>query len=386
MTHTWPPQVRAYFKDALLGLVVFIAVSWMITADQASERPPDPIAYFWAFGLGALLMVRRTYPLIVLWVTVLTLVAYYMLGYPAVGLSIPTAAALLSAAEFRAARWPVFAAVALLTVSYAVRVLQGQDVGIILGYELAGELGLMTAAIALGISFRLRRELQHNTAQLVESMTREERSRANAIVATERADIARDLHDSLGHQVTIISMYSEIARETVEHDPQAAHKALEVVSATGSEMLSELRQTVRALREHHPVAEVTTLASLERQIIAPLPLDVHTEIDPQLVDLSIPSSVQTTIYRVVQESLTNVMRHSLATSATVDIHQDGGLVAIIVADPGPARDDTESLGAGAGIAGMAERVKLLGGTFAARPDTDGFIVEATLPMNRELTS
>src|SRR5690625_5342044 len=79
----------------LLGLVVFLAVSWMITANQAGDRPPDVIAYFWAFGLGALLLVRRTYPLIVLWVTVITLVAYYMAGYPAVGLGIPTAAALL---------------------------------------------------------------------------------------------------------------------------------------------------------------------------------------------------------------------------------------------------------------------------------------------------
>lgn len=151
---------------------------------------------------------------------------------------------------------------------------------------------------------RLRRQLQHSTAQLIESTTREERSRASAIIATERAEIARELHDSLGHQATIISMYAEIGRETLEHDLVVAKNALDVVSATSSEMLTELRQTVKTLRGRQLSSAVMTLAPLKTQVIDPMPLKVHTHIDPQLPELPIPLSVQTTIYRIVQESLT----------------------------------------------------------------------------------
>src|SRR5690625_1365166 len=370
----------------LLGLVVFLAVSWMITANQAGDRPPDVIAYFWAFGLGALLLVRRTYPLVVLWVTAITLLAYYMAGYPAVGLGIPTAAALLSAAEFRRVRWPILAAVTLLTVSYAVRIAQGQDLGVILGYDLAGEVGLMAAAIALGVSLRFYRELQHKSAQLVESTAREERSRATATQAAERAEIARDLHDSLGHQATIVSMYADVARQTVEHDLKVAQDALDVVSTTSSQMLTDLRQTVKTLRGRHSARTVTTLAALEAEVIEPMPLTVHTDIDPQLAELPLSLSVQTTIYRVVQESLTNVLRHSAAGSATVKIGHDDGMVSVMVSDEGPARDVAESPGPGTGIAGMTERVSLLGGWLTARSEADWFIVQAALPTKVEQPS
>jgi len=370
----------------LLGLVVFLAVSWMITANQAGDRPPDVIAYFWAFGLGALLLVRRTYPLIVLWVTVITLVAYYMAGYPAVGLGIPTAAALLSTAEFRRVRWPIIAAITLLTVSYAVRIAQGQDLGVILGYDLAGEVGLMAAAIALGVSLRFSRELRHKTAQLVESTAREERSRANATQAAERADLARDLHDSLGHQATIVSMYADIARQTVNHDLNAAQEALDVVTSTSSQMLTELRQTVKTLRGSPTTRTVPTLAGLEAQVIAPMPLDVHTDIDPQIADLPISSALQTTVYRIVQEALTNVLRHSEATSASVKIHSDEDILSVTVSDAGPARETAAPSNPGAGLQGMAERVALLDGQLTARDEAGGFVVRAALPTRLESTA
>lgn len=377
------PKVGASVADALLGLVVMIAVSWMITADQAGDRPPDVIAYFWAIGLGAMLLVRRTYPLIVLWITVLTLLAYYMWGYPAVGLSIPTAAALLSAAEFRRVRWPVLAALTLLTVSYAVRIAQGQDLIRIVGYELAGEVGLMAAGIALGVSLRLHRELQRSTTQLLEATSRAEQSRASAIIAAERADIARDLHDSLGHQATVISMYVDVARETARQDPAVAQEAVEIIGTTSSEMLAELRDTVKTLRGRYSTRTVTTLAALEPQLIEPMPLNVHAEIDPGLTEHPISPAVQTAIYRIVQEALTNVLRHSAAESATVKITNDSDTVAVVISDEGPALDDAETSQQGAGITGMAERAAALGGWLTARAEATGFFVEAALPLDRK---
>lgn len=376
-------EIRASVTDALLGVAVTIAVSWMMTADQAGDQPPDGIAYFWAIGLGALLLVRRSYPLVVLWVTVATLVAYYMLGYPAVGLSIPTAAALLSAAEFRRVGWPVAAAAALLTVSYAVRITQGQDLSRIIGYELAGEVGLMAAAIALGVSLRLRRELHRSTTRLLESTAREERSRANAAIAAERTDIARDLHDALGHQTTVVSMYADVARETVTHDPAVAQDALDIVSSTSSEMLTELRRTVKTLRGQQPTRSVTTLGGLQSQVIDPMPLTVHTDIDQQLDDLSIPASVQTAIYHIVQEALTNVLRHSAAESASVTMRCDADQLSVTVFDPGPVRDDAAAAEGGEGLDGMAERATSVGGWLTAQREATGFAVRAAFPIPRE---
>lgn len=371
------PTVRARLADALVGLVVFVAVSWMITADQAGDQPPDAVAYFWAFGLGALLLVRRSYPLVVLWITVVTLVAYYMAGYPAVGLSIPTAAALLSAAEFRRVWWPVLATVSLVIISYAVRIAQGQDLRQILGYELAGEVGLMAAAMALGVSLRLRHELQDSTARLVASTAREERSRSEAALAAERTNIARDLHDTLGHQATVISMYADVARQTVEHNPDEAQQALDVVTSTSSDMLSELRQTVTMLRGRKSQRNVTTLGALREHLIASLPLEIHADIDPQLTERSVSLAVQTAIYHIVQEALTNVLRHSTATTATVHILRENERLAVIVADPGPARDAATP--AGAGIDGMTERATALGGCLTAQHHGQGFRVHAVLP-------
>lgn len=374
---------REFFWDAVLGLAVWAAVSWMITADQASEQAPDAIAYFWAFGLGALMLMRRAYPLIVLWTTVITLFAYYLYGYPAVGLSIPTAVALLSAAEFRRLRWPVVAAAALLLVSYAVRLAQGQDFNRIIGYELAGELGLMAAAIALGVSLRLRRQLRDSTEKLVEATAHQERAQAAAEVATERADIARDLHDSLGHQVTVITMYADVAWETVDHDPSAARDALDVVGTTGAEMMSELRQTVKSLRGRQSSRELTTVRSLQEQVFNRLPLTVHADIDPEARTNSLPVPVQTAIYRIVQEALTNVLRHSAADAAHVTIRQDADTVDITVEDAGPAREAADSAGSGTGLPGMTERAAALGGWLTTESAGAGFAVRASLPVHRE---
>lgn len=380
------PTVRARLADALIGLVVFVAVSWMITADQAGDQPPDAVAYFWAFGLGALMLVRRSYPLVVLWITVVTLVAYYMSGYPAVGLSIPTAAALLSAAEFRRVWWPVLAAVSLLIISYAVRIAQGQDLRQILGYELAGEVGLMAAAIALGVSLRLRRELQYNTARLVASTAREERSRSDAAIAAERTNIARDLHDTLGHQATVISMYADVARQTVEDNPHEAQQALDVVTSTSSDMLAELRQTVKMLRGRQSQRNVATLGALREHLIASLPLEIHADIDSQLTERSVSLAVQTAIYHIVQEALTNVLRHSTATTATLQIFRNKQWLSVIVADHGPARDATAAVAAGAGIDGMTERATSLGGCLTAQREGQGFRVHAVLPDQQPVQS
>ena len=379
-------RVQEWLLDAVLGVAVFGAVAGTIAANIDGDRDPEVPAYLWAFMLGGLMLVRRRFPLSVLLVTVLGLWAYYAAGYPAIGLSVPTAAALYSAAEFRRAGWAVSAAVILLGGSYFYRlVIAGQDPTRIIGYELAGHVALMTAAIALGVSMRLRWQLRENTRRLVETTAEEERSRAAAAIATERTDIARELHDSLGHRTTLISLHADVAREALDGDRASAVAALEVVKTTSSEMMEEMRVTVRMLRRDETPREPVSLQTLQDQVFAPLPLRIQADIRAEDDAGRVPSRpVQAAAQRIVQEALTNVVRHSRAGSAEVRVLNTGEQLRVTVRDPGPAADRPAGpppsvQGAGLGIHGMRERAEALGGSFVVDDGSAGFVVEAVLP-------
>ncbi|GAB3178169.1 histidine kinase [Nesterenkonia halophila] len=409
--------------DALLGLLVVVAVAVMITADQAGERPPEVTAYLWALGLGALMLLRRTRPLVVLWLTVLGIFAYYAAGYPVIGLSVPAFAALFSAAERRGPRSPALAAVVLLVVSYAVRLLQGQDPARILGYEAVGHVALMAAAVTLGDALRIRRKLERSSQELLEATVAAERSRARQAVAEERSSIARELHDSLGHQLTVIAMHAEIAREAEEaagSGPSRVvdqpHAALEVIGKTSRSMLEELRTTVRQLRRAGPEGRTDgggtmtilsrsgvheedaglpdvdesrasrmppTVAGLRETVIPQLPLTVELDV---FLDTELPSAVESAVHRIVQEALTNVVRHSRAGSAQVGIAADAEGLHVAISDGGPARLPQDSArSAGTGVAGMRERAQSLGGRLEAGPTEDGsgsgWRVDAWIPSD-----
>lgn len=375
-------RVELWLSDAVLGAAILGAVSWMIYADLAGDRPPGALAYGWAFVLGALMMVRRRFPLAVLAVTIIGLFAYYAAGYPAIGLGVPLAGALLSAAQYRNLRWSVSTATVTLAVAYGVRLAQGQDFGRIIGFEIVGEVGTVAAAIALGYSLRLRSELQESTRRLIASAAEEVRARAAEAASEERASIARELHDSLGHHATVTSMHADVIREASETNPEAVRESAQVVKTTSGEMLAELRRTVRTLRGAH-AAEVRQIPSLDADrlrtdVFDSLPLQVHAEInleDPP------PEAVQAAAHRILQEALTNVARHSDAEEATVRVLTVGPDLHLSITDPGPARTASGTV-QGYGIAGMRERAESLGGSLNARPDGQGFTVNALLPIRR----
>lgn len=379
-------RVQAQLFDAVLGVAVFGTVAGMIAADVDGDRAPEPLAYLWALALGTLMLVRRRWPLAILFLTIVGLWSYYAADYPVIGLSVPAAAALYSAAEFRKLRWSVSAALFLLVGSYFYRlVVAGQDVSRIIGYELSGHVALMSAAIALGVSMRLRRELQESSRRLVEATAHHERIQARAAVTAERTDIARELHDSLGHRTTVICMHADVAREALSQRPEAAQEALEVIRSTSGEMMGELQATVEMLRRRRVPRAPESLSELREQVFERLPLRVRAEIE--IGEGSLPRPVRSAVYRIVQEALTNVVKHSKAESAEVFICRTGGNVEVLVRDPGPARqprDETETgregpPEGGFGLYGMAERAASAGGRLTARAAGAGFEVRVDLP-------
>lgn len=235
---------------------------------------------------------------------------------------------------------------------------------------------LTAAALAGRVVLRQARQAEELRG-LNDSLRRERETSARLAVATERLRMARDLHDGLAHTIMTIVIQAEAAEGRVEADPAAVRRALARIQESGRHGLTELRGMVRLLREDAVVAP-PTLDDVD-QLATALGDDglrVVVERDADVPALS--GLAGEDLFRVVQESLTNVLKHSAATSALVGIRRDGDAVAVSVSDPGPRR--AAAAGDGHGLVGMAERLAPHGGTVTAGPAGDGFAVVARVPI------
>nr|WP_179435219.1 sensor histidine kinase [Microbacterium pseudoresistens] len=366
-------------SDAALAVAVALVICVVIAADQSRSSPLE--GYVCAVGFGALLLLRRRMPRTVLVVTILAIFAYYTAGFPPIGMVLPAVGALYSAAELHRTGWAIAAAAVLIGVASFFRLDGTEPDASFNGYTFMTELALAAAAIALGAAVRLTREARERTHRIAELTAAEQRHAADARLQAERMRIARDLHDTIGHTLSVASLHSGVAGEAIGHDDTAAHAALERVRAATTEALREVRRTVKVLRDDDSVAPSPGLAAVETLLSAAreagLEVDAHIDVPAEALDASTDAAA----YRIVQESLTNVIRHSGARKVHVHAGIDGGRLALRIADDGGrsprATPDTAS---GAGIRGMRERAALLGGTLTAAPTAGGFVVEAHLPL------
>lgn len=223
----------------------------------------------------------------------------------------------------------------------------------------------------------------HDQAQRLSELNRvreaEQESRARLAVANERLALARDLHDLIGHTVTLMVVQAGAARETLRSDPDATARSLVEIQDAGRRGLTELRHLVETMREPDepaPSPGLDGLAALRASLLAS-GLTVEVDCSGELE--SVPVTTGQTAYRVVQEALTNVLRHSAAERASVSLRARSGELCIEVRDAGPPRQPTTA-SAGHGLRGMQERLHLLGGQVECGPSSDGgFRVVATLP-------
>ncbi|WP_123601437.1 sensor histidine kinase [Micromonospora sp. Llam0] len=390
------PAVRQRFRpwlvDAAFGLGVTLVLAVVITANRGGSRDPDLVAYLWAVGLGALMLARRRYPRAVLFVTAFGLFAYYAAGYPAVGVAVPVAAALYAAAEAGRLGSAVLTAALVVAVSLTFRLVDGQDPTYVVGYELVSHLGLIVTAVALGDSVRSRRVEKFRQRELAALTAAEYARQARYRVQTERLTIARDLHDSVGHAVSVISLHADVATEALGHDEPAAATALARIRSTAAHTLRDLRSTVAVLRATDGTAhDLISVRDLDR-VLEPAHLagmDVTVLVDPAAATL--PAPVDAAAYRIVQEAVTNAVRHSGGARVDVQLRVAGADLLLTVSDDGPGRSMTptptdlpEDLSAGPavghGIAGMAERARALGGILTVDRSPDGCAVRARIPI------
>jgi signal transduction histidine kinase len=204
-------------------------------------------------------------------------------------------------------------------------------------------------------------------------------------VLEERARIARDLHDVLSHTVSVMVVQAAAADDVFDSHPEKAREALRRTEETGRQALAELRGFLHAVRADDATDDAgpqPTLADLRRltetMSAAGLPVTLRREGDGD-----VPLGVQVSAYRIVQEALTNTLRHAHASSADVLVRIGGPEVRVRITDDG--RGATPGRGGGHGLIGMRERASLLGGTLWAGPRTDaaGFEVEALLPVREK---
>ena len=208
--------------------------------------------------------------------------------------------------------------------------------------------------------------------------------RARDAVAAERARVARELHDVVGHSVGIIAMQAGAAEALIDSDPDTAREHMATVRRTAQDTMREMRRLVQVLREDGvDFAPQPTLAQAGQLVddarLAGVPAVL--EVDGERRDL--PPAIDLAAYRIVQEALTNVAKHAGPVATTVRLLYAPNAVYVEVVNAASVRDRSNGDG-GQGLAGMRERVRIFGGEVEAAPAADGgFVVRARLPVEED---
>lgn len=375
--------------DGILAAAMSAVVALVVAADLEGTGRAGAGAYLFAAGFGAVLLLRRRAPRLVLAATIASIFVYYMLELPPIGIALPAVAALYSTAEAGRTRFAVAAGGVLVSVAAYFRIAEGLPSSYLVSYDLLTDVTLAAAAIALGLGVRARRDIRAHQEQLRLLTAAEERRETEHRLQAEKAGIARDLHDSIGHTLSVIAVHGNVAAEALGRDEAAAARALDQIRAASSAALRDLRTTVKLLRS--PVAGPAErtglgLARLQQLIAAAQDAGVEVTAGISADSDQLDSAVEAAAYRIIQESLTNVLRHSGARHAAVSAVLRNGILELEITDDGAgtgvqaSASGAAARAGGRGIQGMAERAALLGGTLAAGPAPGGgFAVRATLP-------
>ena len=377
-----PPQVPPLVVDAVLGYLVAMAVGVAVVTSQRPAMSASWPAYAFALGFGVVLLWRRRYPALVLLLTSLAICAYYTLNYPPIGLALPIAAALFSVAEAGRLRTGIVVGAVLMALAVYFQLVAGRDTAQLLGYEVPPVAALIGAALALGDSTRSRRRLRTLQGQRERQARLELEHQAADQRAAERLALARDLHDTLGHHLSVVLLHAAVAAESLPQRTADAERALQEVRRFGRDAMTQLRTTVTRLRcldiATDPAAALDPLLELvERARRSGLQVSSRIQVD------AVPEPAGTAAYLIAQEAVTNVIRHAAATTVRLEVLKTERRLLLSVEDNGCGIGQSEAdAPACYGLRGMRERAEGLGGclTVTGRGPGLGTRVLAELPL------
>jgi len=364
-------QLRVSDWAIAAGVAAILLVTGL--SGQHSATSLDLLGYALLTASGLALAARRRAPVPVLVITGLCAV-----GYQAAGFDVPAVAYLFAVyAAVRAGHRMVTVVVSVIML-FALP-LAALASGLHGGEAFARARGALEVAwlIAAGAAGEALRQAERRADEA--ERTREETARRRA--NEERLHIARELHDSLTHQISVIKVQAEVAVHLAHKRGEQVPEALLAIREAGREAARELRATLQALRDDdkNPPRGLDHVPELVQRarttgLDATLTIEGHRD--------DVPAAVDRTAYRIIQESLTNITRHADAATASVRIDFRPDALAIQVDDDGMATPDTAPV-PGVGLLGMRERVTALGGHLRAEPRSEGgFTVHVELPVDR----
>jgi signal transduction histidine kinase len=373
--------------DAAVGVLAAVSVVAATGQIEPSngDRALDALAYACMVVAGGALAGRRRWPLPVVAVVTAALAVYLARGYPGGPVFVTLFVALYSLATARGRRvaFPVAA------VAAGGLVLVGEVAGTGPGLVHLVFVGWAAAAVFLGDAMRSRRgylvALEERARHLEQSREEEARRR----VAEERLRIAQDLHDSVAHTMATINVQAGVAAHVIDRHPERARDALVVIQQASREVLDELAALLGLLRVDSRGDDGDTLAptpgpeQLDMLVESARRSGLNVTLRVERDLGAVPQPVGVAVYRIVQESLTNTIRHAgPGATATVTIANDaGGGLAVEIADDGAGANGAG--GTGVGIVGMRERAQATGGALdaGARPG-GGWVVRGLWPDQR----
>jgi signal transduction histidine kinase len=364
---------RVLAWDGLLALVLLVVGLFGTSRAahfQHDRDPADGLAYLLIVVAAVALLPRRIWPLVTLAVTAVATSLYLVLGYPYGPIQIPLVIATFTVARRLPLRWSAvacgLATVGLLSHGFVGD--SGEDPVSVLPFS-----AWMIVPFAVGVVVRVT----------IEANARSRAEQVREYAYEERLRIAQEVHDVVGHGLAAINMQAEIALHLLPRRPEQAGEALSAISRTSKEALDELRATLTVVRRsdasgaREPTPGLARLDDLvERMTGTGVPVTVEVTGTPR----ELPTAVDLAAYRLVQESLTNVLRHAGPASATVRVAHEADGLTVTVTDTG--RGSAAPAGpVGHGLRGMRERVTALGGTFEAGPGpAGGFRVQGRFPL------
>jgi signal transduction histidine kinase len=365
---------------------VVVAVIQVVGTRLAAREQPDATAldltgYALLLAGPAALVVRRWWPLSTLAAAAAAATAYLCLDYPRGPFMIAAIVALFGATR-RANRAAVRAIVALAYTSYVVIT----SLWTVHQPTLAGYIGTaawVLVAVMLAEFFRVRSENFAEIARARQEAARARQEQERRQASDERLRIARELHDVLGHHLSLINVRAGVALHLIDSQPEQARDALSAIKDASAEALREVRGVLGALHpldESAPRSPTPGLSDLDHLATEAREAGLEVQVRREGERRRLPAEVDRAAYRIVQEALTNVRRHAgPSAEVTVTIGYADQTLAIQVDDTGTGPQGSTS--DGNGIAGMRQRAVALGGTLVAQERLGGgFTVRASLPL------
>ncbi|MEV0382044.1 sensor histidine kinase [Nonomuraea sp. NPDC050643] len=364
-----PAAVRhsARLLDLAFALITVVGVVTGVMAAEVRESPWAgliPLALF----LGALLLFRRRWPLIVLLLSIGAIFLYRFNSHFQGGWIWPASIAYFSAACTPRVRWvALIGAAQLVYAAVDFWPVLSENANRFL-VHIAGEGLLLASLIGAGLC--------HATALRWRERLRETDGRARA--AEERLRAAREVHDIVAHTLAVVGVQLNVAADTLEEAPDEAAAALRVAKDVRNRAMADLTSLIGVLRDTSDgTAPQPDLAALDTLIADARAAGLRVVLDQRGDPASLPAAPAVAVYRIVQEALTNTLKHAGATTAEVTIERAPSAVTVEVKDDGRG---CEEIVESHGLAGMRERASALGGTLAVGSAPGGFSVRARIPV------